>query len=181
MVYFLKLVYDGGSTMRHEIGYHRLICSNGMTRPDGEIIKTTFKHAAPSKTEDLSLENYDKVIHLLQEVQEFISNSDKDMNFFDKMSNVKVTKAKIESIGKKVKLSKKIIQTSKERFDLEVGSELEYVNEHGETVKSKTCDRNLFTLYNALNYGIYNTNLKELPEKKVEKDKLLMKHVMSLI
>ncbi len=173
--------YDGGSTMRHEMGYHRLICSNGLTRPNGEIIKTTFKHAAPSKNEDLSLDNYDKVIHLLQEVQEFINNSNEDMNFFDKMSKIKVTKAKIESIGKKVKLSKKIIQTSKERFDLEVGSELEYVNEHGETVKSKTCDRNLFTLYNALNYGIYNTNLKELPEKKVEKDKLLMKHVMSLI
>jgi hypothetical protein len=173
--------YDGGSTMRHEMGYHRLICSNGLTRPDGEIIKTTFKHAAPSKTEDLSLDNYDKVIHLLQEVQEFISHSDEDMKFFDKMSQVKVTKAKIEAIGKKVKLSKKIIQASKERFDLEVGSELEYTNEYGETVKSKTCDRNLFTVYNALNYGIYNTNLKELPEKKVEKDKLLMRHVMSLI
>ena len=173
--------YDGGSTMRHEMGYHRLICSNGLTRPEGEVMRTSFKHAVSSNVEDLSLENYDKVIHLIQEVQDFIDNSDNDMNLFDKMSQQKVTKANIQSIGKKVKLSKKIIQTAKERFDLEVGSELEYVNEFGETVKNKGCERNLFTLYNALNYGIYNTNLKELPEKKVEKDKVLMKHIVSML
>ncbi len=173
--------YDGGSTMRHEMGYHRLICSNGLTRPEGDVMKTSFKHAMSSDSEDLSLENYDKVIHLLQEVQDFIGDCTNDMNLFDKMTTVKVTKAKIESIGKKVKLSKKIITSAKERFDLEVCSELEYTNEFGEIVKSKNCERNLFTLYNALNYGIYNTNLKELPEKKVEKDKTLMKHVMSLI
>lgn len=173
--------YDGGSTMRHEMGYHRLICSNGLTRPEGEVMRTSFKHAVSSNVEDLSLENYDKVIHLIQEVQDFIDNSDNDMNLFDKMSQQKVTKANIQSIGKKVKLSKKIIQTAKERFDLEVGSELEYINEFGETVKNKGCERNLFTLYNALNYGIYNTNLKELPEKKVEKDKVLMKHIVSML
>ena len=171
--------YDGGSIMRCELGYHRLICSNGLTRPEGETIRTSFKYA--SSPENLDAYNEEQLFLLLQEVQNFIDNASEGVVIFDKMSKQKVTKSKLELIGKKINLSKKIIETAKERFDLEVGSELEYINEYGENVKSKNCDRNLFTLYNALNYGIYNTNLKELPEKKLEKDKVLMKHIVSLL
>lgn len=171
--------YDGGSTMRHEMGFYRLVCSNGLTRPEGEISKKSFKHAAPK--ENNVFETQEKILNIIREATEFINGCADDISKFEEMSKIKVTKAKIDSVAKALNISKKIVECAKERFDLELESGLEYMNEHGEIVKHTGCNRNLFTLYNALNYGIYNTNLKELPEKKIEKDKKILNHLLELI
>lgn len=171
--------YDGGTIMRHEMGFYRLICSNGLTRPEGEIESSAFKH---STSDDASkYDTQERIINIIRKAKSFIDNCDSDIDKFEELSKVKITKRKISSIGEKVGLSKKIISSAEDRYDLEVSSGLEYFNEHGELVKSPGCNKNLFTLYNALNFGIYNTNLKELPEKKIEKDKKLLNHIMNLV
>ena len=171
--------YDGGSTMRHEMGFYRLICSNGLTRPEGEIKRKTFKHAVSEKTN--KTDTQEKILNILKEIKTFVDSCSLDIQKFEEMTKVKVTKAKIDSVANHLKLSKKIVECAKERYDLETKEGVEYMNEHGEVVKSSSCDKNLFTLYNALNYGIYNTNLKELPEKKIEKDKELLNYLLQQI
>jgi|TARA_R110000803_G_scaffold112660_3_gene181014 hypothetical protein len=170
--------YDGGTIMRNEMGFYRLICSNGLTRPEGEITKSAFKHSTSDDSNKYS--NQERIINIIREAKYFIDNCQTDIDKFEELSKVKITKRKITSIGEKVGLSKKIISCAEERYDLEVSSGLEYINEYGELVKSPGCNKNLFTLYNALNFGIYNTNLKELPEKKIEKDKKLLNHIMNI-
>jgi len=170
--------YDGGTIMRHEMGFYRLICSNGLTRPEGEVRKNSFKHSASDDSN--KYDTQDRIINILREAKAFIDNCDNDIDKFEELSKTKVTKRKISSIGEKVGLSKKIIASAEERYDLEVSAGLEYINEHGELVTNPGCNKNLFTLYNALNYGIYNTNLKELPEKKIEKDKKLLNYIMNM-
>jgi hypothetical protein len=171
--------YDGGSTMRHEMGFYRLICSNGLTRPEGEVKKKSFKHAVSQKTN--KTDTQEKILKILMDIKSFIDGCSLDIQKFEDMTKVKVTKAKIDSIANHLKLSKKIVECAKERYDLETKEGVEYINEYGEVVKSKGCEKNLFTLYNALNYGIYNTNLKELPEKKIEKDKELINYLLKEI
>jgi hypothetical protein len=171
--------YDGGSTMRHELGFYRLVCSNGLTRPEGEVKKKSFKHAVSSKTD--KTDTQEKIVKMLREIKIFIDSCANDVNKFEEMAQVKVTKAKIDTIATQLNLSKKIVDCAKERYDLETKEGLEYINEYGEIVKNNGCDKNLFTLYNAINYGIYNTNLKELPEKKIEKDKQVLSHLLQLI
>jgi hypothetical protein len=160
--------YDGGSIMRYEFGFYRLVCSNGLTVPDGEITQKSFKHSTIEKIVK------GDVINTLMEIKNFIDSSSVLVENFEKLAQIKVTKKKISFIGERIGLSKKIVQCAEERYDLESNSGLEYLNEYGEVVKHNGSEKNLFLVYNALNYGIYNTNLKELPEKKLEKDKKLM-------
>ena len=136
---------------------------------------------ATSKEEDIHGNFGAEIINIIRKAKSFIDNCDSDIDKFEELSKVKITKRKISSIGEKVGLSKKIISSAEDRYDLEVSAGLEYHNEYGELVKSPGCNKNLFTLYNALNFGIYNTNLKELPEKKIEKDKKLLNHIMNLV
>jgi hypothetical protein len=164
--------YDGGSIMRYEFGFYRLVCSNGLTVPDRDVTQKSFKH---SKIEKIVKGD---VINTLMEIKNFIDNSSTIVENFEKLAKIKVTKKKISVIGEQIGLSKKIIQCAEERYDLESNPGIEYLNEHGEVVKHNGSEKNLFLLYNALNYGIYNTNLKELPEKKLEKDKKLMNFLL---
>lgn len=164
--------YDGGSIMRYEFGFYRLVCSNGLTVPDGDVTQKSFKH---SKIEKIVKGD---VINTLMEIKNFIDNSSDVVENFEKLAKIKVTKKKISVIGERIGLSKKIIQCAEERYDLEANPGIEYLNEHGEVVKHNGSEKNLFLVYNALNYGIYNTNLKELPEKKLEKDKKLINFLL---
>jgi hypothetical protein len=165
--------YDGGTIMRHEMGFYRLVCSNGLTRPEGDIINKSFKHSSSD-----TYNTQERIINIIRDAKYFIDNSSHDVDKFEELSKKKTTRRHISSVGKKVGLSKKIVESAEDRYDLEVVSGLEYMNEHGEVVKHSGCNKNLFTLYNALNYGIYNTNTKELPEKKIEKDKKLLTHLL---
>ena len=164
--------YDGGSIMRYEFGFYRLVCSNGLTVPEKEITQKSFKH---SKVEKIVKGD---VINTLMEIKNFIDSSSMFVENFEKLAQIKVTKKKISFIGERIGLSKKIIQCAEERYDLESNPGIEYLNEHGEVVKHNGSEKNLFLVYNALNYGIHNTNLKELPEKKLEKDRKLMSFLL---
>lgn len=162
--------YDGGSMLRHETGFFRLVCSNGLTRPIGISKKDIYRHATGA--DSVSVE--EKICEIIQDSKDFITNASSDIEIFQKLAEQKVTKRKIKSVGNAVGLSKKIIECAEDRFDLEVGENLNYKNEFGENVQHNKSERNMFVLYNALNFGIYNTNLKELPERKIEKDRKLL-------
>jgi len=167
--------YDGGSIMRYEFGFYRLVCSNGLSVPTKDFNIKHFKH---SKVDSIVKAD---IINSLLEIKNFIDESCDIVKNFEELSKIKVTKRKISSIGEKIGFSKKIIQSAEERYDLEANSGLEYINEYGEVVKHNGSDKNLFLAYNALNFGIYNTNLKELLEKKLDKDKKLMKFILETL
>lgn len=169
--------YDGGSMMRHEFGFFRLLSSNNMTRPNGACKKDIFRHAVGEDAMTIQ----EKIEQIVDDSKEFVENASNDIELFKKLSEVKVTKKKIAAVAKKLSLSKKIVAAAEAKFDEEVKGTIQYKNEYGEEVTHKGCNRNLFTLYAALNYGIYNVNLKELPEKKIEKDRKLINYLCDIV
>jgi hypothetical protein len=172
--------YDGGSMMRHEMGFYRLVSQSGITRPLGESHKDIYRHATSLKDGNLTTE--EKVFQIVEDTKKFIETCDKDVEVFKKMTEKKATKTQVASIAKKVGLSKKMAECAVARFEIETTeSNLEYKNEHGEIVKHSGSKKNMFTLYNALNFAIYNMNTKELPEKKIDKDKKTMKYIVDLL
>lgn len=171
--------YDGGSMMRHEMGFFRTISSSGITRPFDETQKDIYRHAT-SLSEDFRTTE-EKVSQIVEDTKKFVDNCESDIEIFKKMADKKATKVQVASIGKQIGLSKKMIECAVGRFEIETTAGLEYKNENGETVKHGGSVKNVFTLYNALNYSIYNMNSKELPEKKIEKDKKLMKHIIKTL
>jgi hypothetical protein len=171
--------YDGGSMMRHEMGFFRTISSSLITRPIGEAHKDIYRHAT-SLSEDV-LTTEEKVIQIIEDTKSFVDNCENDIKIFKKMAEKKATKTQVASIGKQIGLSKKMIECAVARFETETTAGLEYKNENGETVKHGGSVKNMFTLYNALNFSIYNMNTKELPEKKIDKDKKAMKHIIALL
>jgi hypothetical protein len=169
--------YDGVSGGKVELGLHRLACSTTLAIPEKNC-KNYFKHASP-KSHEVNI--HDKVIKIIAEARNFIDTCQDDISHYLDLTNVKANKKNISTIGKRIGLSKKVIEAAEERYELEVDSGIEYLNEYNEMVTHVGSGKNLFTIYNALNYGIYNTNLKELPERKMEKSKTLINSILSLV
>ncbi len=168
--------YDGVLKFRREFGFHKLICSNGLTRPMKNIQSIVSKHSMGiTDEESISLLVNDTVVDTIS----FLKDIEKDMDIFEIMNNKEANGRILTSLAKKAGLSKKIVEVAKERFQLETKGGSKYINEYGELVEHSGSPATLFTVYNALNYGIYNTNEKELPEKKIERDKKLLIATMS--
>lgn len=168
--------YDGKVKFRHEFGWFRLVCLNGLTRPHGTGVVQVNKHSSDLTEESLAF----LIMDILDETNAFIDQSKSDIERFERLNSKKVTKKLVEEVGKQLKLSDKVIDSASARYLLETGQTdkaFTYVDFDGNLKTSDKADSSLFTLYNAINYAIYNNNPKEPMDVKAKKDSLLLEAV----
>ena len=171
--------YDGKVKFRKEFGWMRLVCLNGLTRPHGVSDIKISKHSADMDEFALAM----IVREISEQTTVFIKESKKDIERFEKLNAKEVNQKLIAQVTKELKLSDKIASAAEARFALETGSTKEpftYVDLDGNLRTSAPADKSLFTLYNAINYAIYNLNPKEDQQKKSEKDARLLEYVETL-
>lgn len=161
--------YDGVVKFRKEFGFYKLLCSNGLSRPTEKISTVSFKHTKHN------------VVNISDEIatitKNFLKDSKNDMRVFDKMNRQDADTKVIKTLSKKLALGPHVVEAAENRFKLETTGKIPYLNEHNETVTSTPLPKSMFTVYNALNWAISNCNPKELPEKKLEKDRQLLELV----
>jgi len=167
--------YDGTKKTQISFGYYKLLCGNGLSRPFGCQHKKTSKHS----TVELNTKE-DIIPQFLNQVEEFLKSSSNDLKVFEKMNKKKATSSLVEELGKKIKISKQAIDLAQKQFKKEVQGNFAFVNENGELVTHKGSPLSLFTAYNALNYAIYHSNEKELPEFKVQRDEALLQEITKM-
>lgn len=144
--------YDGTVKTQIKFRYHVEECYNKLTRPCHCNIHISLKHSAEESKEDF-----------LKLTMEFIKeNIAKDIRIFEKMYKKKADISVIEKIIAGLKLSKESRQMAVADF-------------------TKHNLNNMFGVYNAINYAIYNSNIKELPEVKLKKDTMSMEHILKLM
>lgn len=172
--------YDGTLKTTIVFGFYRIICGNGLTRPCGTQSIFAKKHRKPIETEEKDLSHVSPE-DILEGVKEFIKTAKEDIAIYEKLHSKKADAGVIIEMAKKLKLSKNIIETANNRFQLETNQKgtLTFPNEKGQIQKHKGYSPTLYVVYNAINYAIYNTNPKEFPEVKMKRDKAVLAEVLS--
>jgi hypothetical protein len=168
--------YDGTVKTQIHFGYHRLLCGNGLSRPVGCQIKLSSKHSAD---EDEFIN--ETVPHFLDMFKVFLKESTFDIKIFERMQRKKVSDSFLEDIADKLKFSKEAREVAKVQMKKEISGDMSYINIAGELVLSSKSPVTVFAVYNALNYAIYHTNSKELPEFKNKRDRLLVDEICHFI
>lgn len=173
--------YDGTLKTGLKFGFYRLVCSNGLTRPVGKTVHISKKHYKAGKEEDgldLTLIGANQI---MENMQTFLNEAKEDVKIYDEMNQKEADVRKILEITEKLKFSKSILETAVNRFNQETSTNrgLTYVNENGELVTHEGSPSTLYTVYNALNYAIYNNNPKEYPEAKLKRDQLVLAEILA--
>lgn len=175
--------YDGTVRTVMKFGFHRLVCSNGLTVPHGKAFNLYKKHYKGSKEADgidVSALNGDMILEpfklFLEETKEYIK-------VYEDLNKKKSSTEQIKEICEKMKFSKAILDLAVERFDKESSTKrnLTYVNENGELVTHDGSEKTLYLAYNAINYAIYNSNARELPEFKAKRDEAVLAEFVGMI
>ena len=165
--------YDGTIKTQIRFGYYKILCGNTLSRP-GECSLTTG-----SKHNDLEFTK-DNMPYFFSLLKKFLKEIPKDMKVFEKLYKIPVLEKNINSVISKINLSLEAKKVSIEHFKKEIKGEYTYKNELGDTISHEGSEQNMFTLYNSINYSIYNTNLKELPDKKQYRDFKLVSLLLSI-
>ena len=165
--------YNGNVRFRYEFGWVRLVCLNGLTRPNGETKIQINKHSEELNEASLMF----LIRDILTDTNAFLEESKKDIERYERLNSKKVTAQLISEVTKQLSLSDKIATAATERFNFETGKSDEpftYVDLDGNVRSSRNADESLFTLYNSINYAIFNLNPKEPMDKKQQKDAMLL-------
>ena len=160
--------YDGVVKFRKEFGFYKLLCSNGLARPTERKSSVSFKHTK---------NNGDNINKIISITKDFVKDSKNDMKEFEKMNQLNADVKTIQKVSDKLVISKHVTKAAVDRFTLETTGKIQYLNEYNETVTSSGLPKTMFTVYNALNWAIYNCNPKELPERKIEKDRQVLEYL----
>jgi hypothetical protein len=160
--------YDGTVKFRKEFGFYKLLCSNGLSRPTEKISSVSFKHTSG---------NEGRVEDIIRITKDFLVDSKNDIAIFERMNRKSADMRNLRTVAKKAVLGKHIVKAAEDRFKLETQGKVQYLNEHNEMIASKETPATMFAVYNALNWAVYNCNPKELPEKKLEKDRKILELV----
>lgn len=164
--------YDGCCKFRREFGFYKLLCSNGLSRPTEKVSSVSFKHTK---------NNDDEIKKTIEVTKGFIIDAKNDMQVFDKMNRKNVDVKVIKTLSKKLSLGLHIMKVAEDRLELETSGKIQFLNEHNEVVTSNGIPKTMFAVYNALNWALFQCNSKELPEKKLEKDRMLLETIVSII
>jgi len=164
--------YDGTVKTQIKFGYHKLLCGNGLSRPVGCQINTSRKHSADE--DEFSKET---IPHFLELFQAFLQQTKSDIHLFEKLHTKEVPVKYLDTFAGQLKLSREARDMASLQLTKETAGGMTYVNEKGKLIKHTGSRVTLFMVYNALNYAIYHTNPKEVPEFKHKKDKALLELV----
>lgn len=168
--------YDGTVKTQIQFGYHKLLCGNGLSRPVNCQIHTSSKHSADEVEFSKEI-----VPFFLHQFKNFMRQSVKDMEIFEQLCRQKSDEVTLVKVSDKLKMSRESKQVAIEQLKKETAGNMVYVDENGQLVTCTNKKVTLFGVYNALNYAIYHTNAKELPEFKSKKDKTLLEEIYSLV
>ena len=173
--------YDGTVKTTMKFGFYRVVCSNGLMRPHGTQVNISKKHRKAIGAEDGLDISLTKENEILTSVKQFLTDTKKDMEIYEQMNKAKADVKAILKIAEKLKFSKQLLDSSVQRFELETSTNksLTYVNENGEIVNHEGSPQTMYTVYNAINYAIYNCNPKELPQAKLKRDELVLAEVLA--
>lgn len=163
--------YDGTVKTQIQFGYFNMLCSNMLSRPSSCIIKNSTKH---------STEDEFSPIFLYELFQQFMKATKCDIKIFEKLAKKKTRIESINEISEVANISRDARDIAKVQLQKKIGGNMTYTNETGQLVKSRVGSITYFSLYNALNYAIYNTNNKELPDFKIKRDKVLIESVRKI-
>jgi len=172
--------YDSSVKFRYEFGWFRLVCTNGLTRPHGTTEIQVKTHNAGLTEADL----FFTIMEIMEHTEEFITHSKKDLDLYEHLNSKKIQKKLIADVVKQAGLTDKIATAAEARFALETGEskeEFTYVDFEGNIRAGEKADKSLFTLYNAINYAIYNSNPKEAQESKAQKDSKVLTLVEAML
>lgn len=129
--------YDGRLRLNIQLGFHRLVCSNGMTAPIGEVKKLNSIH-----TESVQ----DTVKKYLEVVEDFLAEAFEHMKLYnplvEKKIDATVMQETIERVIKGTKFPKRQIETAMDIIEHEA-KELKQPLSH-------------WLVYNGLNSVIYD-------------------------
>jgi len=164
--------YDGCCKFRKEFGFYKLLCSNGLSRPTEKVSSVSFKHTK---------NNEHKIDDIIKITKEFIKDSRNDIQVFERMNRRDASEKVITKIASKLSIGKHIAEAAVNRFKLETEEKIQYLNEHNEAVTSNGIPKTMFAVYNALNWATANCNPRELPEKKLEKDRQILETIVSCL
>lgn len=164
--------YDGTVKTQIKFGYHKMLCGNELSRPAGCQIHLSSKHSADK--EEFSKET---IAYFLDLFNEFLSETRSDIKMFEILHSERVKPIVIETIASYLKLSKEARDMAMSQLKKETAGGMIYINEKGKRVKHPGSPITLFMVYNALNYAIFHTNSKELPDFKAKKDTALIEIV----
>lgn len=175
--------YDGTVRTVMKFGFYRLVCSNGLTVPHGKSINVDKKHYKASMVEDgIDISAITNPGTILEPFKMFMKEAKEHIGVYENLNKLKADIEQIKGICEKLKFSKGIMDMAVERFNKETSSNrsLTYVNENGEMVTHEGNNPTLYIAYNAINYAIYNNNVRELPEFKAKRDEAALSEIMLL-
>ena len=164
--------YDGVVKFRKEFGFYKLLCSNGLSRPTQKVSAVSLKHTK---------HNEQRIEDIVKATKEFLVDSKNDMRVFETMNGKQASANTVLEIAEKLSVSKPVAIAARNRFTLETEGQIQYLNEHNEAVISNGIPKTMFAVYNALNWAVNNCNPKELPEKKLDKDRRIIELVEQYI
>lgn len=163
--------YDGTIKSQLKFGYFSTISGNLLTRP----IECRTPECDCIPVDENTISN------ILEIINKFIQESKNDILLFNKLATIKAGPELIDKIGKKIHLAPKTRTVSLERFEFKVRGGYSYQNSKGENVIHPGSSMSCCTAYQAINYGIYNTNPKELPDCKLKRDRGVLQELLKLL
>ena len=109
--------YDGKVKFRHEFGWFRLICTNGLTRPHGDTRIQVNKHSYDLTEASLLF----LIRDILEDTNVFLEETKKDLERYEILNSKKTTAKLVLEVAKQLKLSDKLAESAVTRFKFETG------------------------------------------------------------
>lgn len=168
--------YDGTVKTQINFGYHKSLCGNSLSRPVNCKIHTSSKHS--SDEQEFSKETIPFFLHLFKN---FVHHTNSDMKIFETLAKQKSDTKTLEKLSDSLKMSKESKLLAITQLNKETSGNMTYIDEKGNITTCTNTKVTLFSVYNALNYAIYHSNHKELPDMKAKKDRTLLEAIQQLI
>ncbi len=167
--------YDGTVKTQIHFGYKKLVCGNILTRPNDCCYHRSSKHS----TSEEEFTEYN-VPHFLDMYLKFVKEIKSDLKLFEKLYKKEADKKTFDKIFTKLKLHPNTRDIALIQLQKELDGGFFYDNLQGDIVKYEGSTMNLFLIYNSLNYAIYHSNNKELPDFKCRRNKKLTEIILKL-
>jgi hypothetical protein len=141
--------YDGSIRYSFEYGFYRVVCSNGLSVPEGDVVKENFMHT-PSAGQ--------AVEKTMKSIEQFIEDAQELVQGFKPLTkkNYSITEAtqRMEEVAEEVGYPKKSVEDAVARLQVEMNSGFK-VND--------------YLVYNAMNYALYNKPDSKMKTHKQDK------------
>lgn len=163
--------YDGTVKTQIKFGYKKFLANNRFSRPSICNIHSASKHSSDQPDNTIN--------QFISFTKEFIRQIKTDIAIYEQLTKIPASKKDFDKIINKVKLSAEARDKALVQMEKEKHGHIKYKNHLQEELIHHGNEISLFSIYSAINFAIYNTNKKELPEIKCKKDCILIEQVIN--